>query len=231
MFNEQTTEFYKGKQLPVWKSPKYEESRAKAIEIIGKYDCIEEGDFWILMNTIKGGETMMYSGLIISHNGCLKINDEQTAENRFMPECVSLDKDGYKNSLVYTYCNPLQGIYEVGEVSSENCKNSYPYAMAYKRLFDRVVLKLCRLAYSGVYSDSEADEFTQRHEDAQASSTPITEEQIRKINALAEEKGSNIQDICKYFKVGSLDNMTAKDYGKCMAMLNAKKGAKNEGTS
>ena len=57
-----------------------------------------------------------------------------------------------------------------------------------------------------------------------------TEAQIRNINALAKEKGSDIAEICKYFNVGSLDNMTAADYGKCMAMLNAK-GAKNEATS
>ena len=227
MFGEKTSEYYKGRELPVWQSPKYKESRAKAMEIIDKYDCIEEGDFWILMNTIKGGETMMYSGLIISHNGCLKINDEQTAENRFKPDCVSLDKDGYRGSLVFTYCNENQGIYEVGEVSSENCKNSYPYAMAYKRLFDRVVLKLCRLAYSGVYSDSEADEFAQKYAEEPNDTTPITEEQIRKINALAKQKGSDIQAICKYFNVGSLNNMTASDYLKCMAMLNAK-GDKNE---
>lgn len=227
MFGEKTSEYYKGKELPVWQSPKYKESRAKAEEIIGKYECIEEGDFWILMNTIMNGEKMMYSGLIISHNGCLKINDEQTAENRFKPDCVSLDKEGYKGSLVFTYCNDKQGIYEVGEVSSENCKNSYPYAMAYKRLFDRVVLKLCRLAYSGVYSDSEADEFKQKYSEEPNDSTPITEEQIRKINALAKDKGSDIKAICKYFNVGSLNNMTASDYVKCMAMLNAK-GDKNE---
>lgn len=229
MFGEKTSEYYKGKELPVWQSPKYKESKAKAMEIIEKYDCIEEGDFWILMNTIKNGETMMYSGLIISHNGCLKINDEQTAENRFKPKCVSLDKEGYNKSLVFTYCNEEQGIYEVGEVSDKNCKNDYPYAMAYKRLFDRVVLKLCKLAYSGVYSDSEADEFKQRFDESP--NAPITEAQIRNINALAKEKGSDIQDICKYFNVGSLGSMTAADYEKCMAMLNAKKGKNDETTS
>ena len=61
----------------------------------------------------------------------------------------------------------------------------------------------------------------------QEANAPITESQIRKINALAKEKGSDIKEICKYFKVGSLNNMTASDYEKCMAMLNAK-GAKNE---
>lgn len=149
-----------GKEIPVWQSPKYEESKAKAIEIIksGKY-CVQESDFWILMNVTKS-DKMAYTGLIISHNGCLKIND--CLDSKFNPSCVTIDKEGYKGSLVYTYCNEEQGIYEVGEVSGNNCKNEYPYAMAYKRLFDRVVLKLSKLAYAGIYSDSEADEFTQR---------------------------------------------------------------------
>lgn len=150
------------KELPVWQSPKYIESKAKAIEIIesGKYGVLPS-DFWILMNATKSGK-MAYTGLIISHNGCLKINDR--LESKFNPACVTLDKEGYNNSLVYTYCNPEQGIYEVGEVSKGNCKNEYPYAMAYKRMFDRVVLKLSKLAYAGIYSDSEADEFAQQVE-------------------------------------------------------------------
>lgn len=149
-----------GGEIPVWQSPKYIESRAKAEEIIksGKY-AVQESDFWILMNATKNNK-MAYTGLIISHNGCLKIND--CLDSKFDPSCVSLDKEGYKGSLVYSYCNPDQGLYEVGEVSAANCKNEYPYAMAYKRLFDRVVLKLSKLAYAGIYSDSEADEFTQR---------------------------------------------------------------------
>ena len=39
---------------------------------------------------------MAYTGLIISHNGCLKINDH--LEDGFRPGCVVLDKDGYKDS-------------------------------------------------------------------------------------------------------------------------------------
>lgn len=64
----------------------------------------------------------------------------------------------------------------------------------------------------------------------QESNKPITETQIRNINALAKKKGSEIQAICEYFHVGSLNNMTAADYGKCMAMLNAK-GDKDEETA
>ena len=50
-------------------------------------------------------------------------------------------------------------MFEVGEVNNENCKNAYPYAMAFKRCFDRVVRKNSKLAFSGVYSEAEADEF------------------------------------------------------------------------
>ena len=37
--------------------------------------------------------------------------------------------------------------------------------MALKRLFDRVVLKLCKLAYSGIYADTESDEFEEDTEE------------------------------------------------------------------
>jgi len=65
----------------------------------------------------------------------------------------------------------------------------------------------------------------------QEANAPITEEQIRAIRKLAKEKGSEVKEICKYFNVKSLDYMTASDYGKCMAMLNAKKGASDEASS
>ena len=163
-FNEKRMEF----GLPVWESPKYDESKDKAIEIIeselGKKAGITSGDFWILMNKSKDGTTMIYSGLIISHNGCLKLNSVQEEKNQFKPSSLTIDKNGYKDSLVYTYINDEQAIYEVGEVSAVNCKNAYPYAMALKRAFDRVVLKITKLAFAGIYSDSEADEFKEQEE-------------------------------------------------------------------
>lgn len=160
-FGEKRTEWSvkQGKEVAVWQTPKYEESRAKAVEILdsGKYG-LKASDFWILMNETKSGK-MAYSGLIISHNGCLKINDALDPDSKFKPECVMENQDGWKGSLVMTYCCPEQGLYEVGEVSDRNCKNDYPYAMAFKRLFDRVVLKASKIAYAGIYSETEADEF------------------------------------------------------------------------
>ncbi len=209
-FSEKKTEYSPkhGRELPVWQSPKYLESKEKAVEIInsGKYG-VQESDFWILMNVTKS-EKMAYTGLIISHNGCLKINDH--LESKFDPSCVTVDKDGYKGSLVYTYCNKAQGIYEVGEVSANNCKNEYPYAMAYKRLFDRVVLKLSKLAYAGIYSDSEAEEFTQGLDGAEGEQ-PIANVQenpiscrcasCRKIIADGKKRSGepwSAEDIAKY---------------------------------
>lgn len=48
-----------------------------------------------------------------------------------------------------------------GEASPANNKNSYPVAMAEKRARDRVILKLL-VSHGALYSESEADEFTQR---------------------------------------------------------------------
>ena len=176
MFNEKKEEWSakQGKNIPVWQSDKYLESKDKANEIIksGKYG-LKEGDFWILMNETKSGK-MAYTGLIISHNGCLKINDALPAEQRFRPGCVSLDKEGYNGSLVYSYCCDEQGIFEVGEVNPKNCKIEYPYAMAFKRMMDRVVLKSSKLAYSGIYSEVEADEFKQDIDEPQEEQKKVT---------------------------------------------------------
>lgn len=144
-----------------WQSPKYIEATKKAIETLESEqykNVLTEADFWQLTGKTKSGN-IAYNGLIISHNGCLKINDSLPEEKRFKPSCISCEINGYGGTLVYTYINDAQGIYEVGEVSKSNCTNSYPYAMALKRCMDRVILKNSRLAYAGIYSDSEAEEF------------------------------------------------------------------------
>ena len=61
--------------------------------------------------------------------------------------------------------------------------------------------------------------------DSQKSVDMITKAQVKSIVALAEAKGSDLSDICDYFKVGKLEEMTAEEYGKCLNMLN-KKGDK-----
>ena len=104
MFNEKTVEHTKDGDKPVWQSPKYIAAKEKAIEAInsGKYG-LTEADFWILMNLTAKKDKMAYSGLIISHNGCLKINDHLDDKLKFKPQCVFENASGYRNSLVYTY--------------------------------------------------------------------------------------------------------------------------------
>ena len=192
------------KEIEVWQSPKYKTSKDKAIEMIssGKYD-LQESDFWILMNKTKT-EKMAYTGLIISHNGCLKINEK--LDNKVVPKCFQLDKEGYKGSLVYTYID--DDTYEVGEFNESNCKNSYPYAMAFKGCFDRVVLKKSKLAFSGIYSEVEADEFkeniTEQAKEIQNNQT----EQLKlefQLGEIIEKNNLDYDAICKMYKLKEND--------------------------
>lgn len=221
-FNEKKEEeFYdveakKVVKLPVWQSPKYLESKKKAIEILeaGKYG-VQESDFWILMNKTKAGK-MAYTGLIISHNGCLKVNDSLDGELRFNPACLTRTQNEYGQSLVYEYNNPSQGLYEVGEVSPKNCKNDYPFAMAFKRCFDRVVLKNSKLAYAGIYSDSEADEFKEKLDDGETDQKePFDEKLLEELTAL----GGTVELVAIHHKIG-VDDVTNEHI---QATINSKK--------
>ena len=237
-FGEKKTEYNAklGKEVEVIITPKYLEAKKKAIEIIesgvNHKLVLSEADFWILMNATKTGK-MAYTGLIISHNGCLKINDALQEDDRFKPSCMTLDKDGYNGSLVYTYSNDAQGIYEVGEVSAKNCTNAYPYAMALKRCMDRVILKSCKLAYSGIYSDSEAEEFknepkeetapseTKAKAKTKAPAADTTGSDIQaKLIKLCKDHGLNLNDICKQYKINR--NSTVEDIASAYYDLNNK---------
>lgn len=161
-FGEKAKENYKTKdgwtELEVWQTPRYLASKEKAIELIesGNYS-LDTGDFWILKN--QGGKKLCYTGLIISHNGCLKINDKLSPELKFKPSCVGFLRDAGEKDKVLSYINEEQGIYEFGEISVKNCTNDYPYAMLIKRLMDRVILKNSKVGFFGIYSESESDDF------------------------------------------------------------------------
>lgn len=219
-FGEKQEEYSvkQGRNIPVWVSPKYEQSKAAAIKIIEQYEDVKESDFWILMNETKSGK-MGYTGLIISHNGCLKINDSLKPEEQFRPDCLSIDKDGYKGSLVYSYCCPEQGIYEVGEVSDKNCKNAYPYAMALKRCFDRVVLKVSKLAYGGIYSESEADEFREPVEDVKKGRPQM----IKEITLLIAQKGYEESEVLAKIGVEKLADLETERMPGCIDWLKSLK--------
>ena len=226
MFGEKKTEYStkQGKEVSVWQSPKYLQSKEKALEAMKTYPFLNEGDFWILMNETKSGK-MAYTGLIISHNACLKINDNLPAADQFKPECVAENQSGYRDSLVYTYCSPEQGLFEVGEVNAKNCKNDYPYAMAFKRLFDRVVLKKCKLAFDGIYSDSEAEEFKEQPDEARFKHDPskITLETRDQILELAEETKTNLANVMKHYGVEVLADLTIEQGQDAIRLMASKK--------
>lgn len=228
MFNEQTEEYSskKGEKIPVWQHPKYVQAKKKAIELIEKKEYgLTEADFWILMNETKSGK-MQYTGLIISHNGCLKINDKLGQDKKFNPESVTVDKEGYDNTLVYTYINKEQGLYEVGEVSKVNCKNAYPNAMAFKRCFDRVVLKNSKLAYESIYSDSEGADINDQNNEKERAEEKINK---AKIDALKQSIVNNkIKDdvvalVLAGYDYAKIEDIEVKNYMNIVNDFKAKK--------
>lgn len=187
--------------VEVWQNPKYEEGYAKAVDLIdnGMYN-LTEGDFWILKTF--GKDYCQYAGLIISHNGCLKINDALPKDLKFVPSCVSWVKN-MTGDLVLQYQNDDQGILEFGEASIKNCKNSYPFAMVLKRLQDRVILKNSKIAFSGIMSEVESDEFKAPEKRKKGM---ITDEQIEKL----VELGCDLSKVAIAFKADDITKLTEK---------------------
>ena len=59
--------------------------------------------------------------------------------------------------------NHSETTWTTGEASPQNCFNKHIFAMAEKRLKDRLTLTLIGACQEGVYSDSEADDFSKNH--------------------------------------------------------------------
>ena len=217
MFNERTTEYStkRGEEIPVWQSTKYIQAKKKALELIEKKDYgLTEADFWILMNETKTGK-MQYTGLIISHNGCLKINDSLEDKKKFNPKSITVDKEGYGDTLVYTYINEEQGLYEVGEVNKNNCKNTYPYAMASKRCFDRVVLKNSKLAYDSIYSDSEGADISKENQEKEEAEEKIDTTKVEALKkAISKYKISDeiVSLILAGYNYKKIEDIEMKNY-------------------
>ena len=194
-FGEKTAVKIKGKTYSVTQTAKYLKSKQKACELIesGKYN-LETSDFWILQNTYN--DTMLYSGLIITHTGCLKINDALPPAQKFNPRCAGEPfYSDYSKGLVINYVD--DEIRVSAEVSGTNCKNGYPYAMLDKRLFDRVVLLKSKISYAGIYSEAESEDFSQKddemfdqHFDPETGELLVSDESvpIRKVTEKGKEK-------------------------------------------
>jgi|TARA_Y100000015_G_scaffold32798_1_gene32701 hypothetical protein len=120
----------------------------KIKELAQKYD-LSKDDFWEL----KRGTKSMW---IITHDACEKIAAKENIQfgaptiYRDSNQDVAIVGDAKRGNKV---------IWSTGEASPKNCKAPYMFAMAEKRLKDRLILKLINAYEYGIYSDSEADNF------------------------------------------------------------------------
>ena len=120
----------------------------KIKELAQKYN-LSKDDFWEL----KRGTRSMW---IITHDACEKIAAKENIQfgaptiYRDTNQDVAIVGDAKRGNKV---------IWSTGEASPKNCKAPYMFAMAEKRLKDRLVLKLIDAYQYQIYSDSEADNF------------------------------------------------------------------------
>jgi hypothetical protein len=120
----------------------------KIKELAQKYN-LSKDDFWEL----KRGTRSMW---IITHDACEKIAAKENIQfgaptiYRDSNQDVAIVGDAKRGNKV---------IWSTGEASPKNCKAPYMFAMAEKRLKDRLILKLINAYEYGIYSDSEADNF------------------------------------------------------------------------
>mgnify|MGYP003148301816 CR=1 FL=1 len=118
-------------------------------ELAKKYN-LGKDDFWELAR----GSTKKW---ILTHDAVEKI---ATTEGIIFhaPEIFS-GEDNTSVAMVGSAELRKNKIWTTGEASSHNCKNPYFWAMAEKRLKDRLTLKLINAYEYGIYSEDEADAF------------------------------------------------------------------------
>ena len=122
----------------------------------------DNGDFWEL----KRGNRSMW---IITHAACEKIAAMPDEKGRIIrvtekPEIVKAGESGLNGKEVVVHLTvalvdqngaPIETCYSFGEANESNCKIPYAWSMAYKRAFDRGVMKLRGLSALGAYSTEE----------------------------------------------------------------------------
>ena len=161
-FGEKPQEYVKGQPHNTYQTLKYKETKKRVEEMLdsGIYKGLNDSHFWILMHLNKSSDQVSYDGLIISHDGMKIINDSLPEEKKVKAGCFSMPiMSEYKKDCMYMYYQDEETI-EFGEISTENCQNAYPYAMLFKRTYDRVVKDKAKMY--GVYSEEEADEFSRK---------------------------------------------------------------------
>ena len=121
----------------------------KIKELAEKYQ-LSQNDFWFHTQSKQW---------IITHDACMKIAYKENIQ--FGSPTVFRDS----NSDVAMIGDAKRGNkieWSTGEASPKNCKMSYPFAMAEKRLKDRLILKLINAYEYGISSEVEADIYSEK---------------------------------------------------------------------
>ena len=134
-------------------------------DLIKTYN-LSKDDFW----------THRQSGnLIITHKACEKIARQEKIVFD-MPKILSSE-----NNNVAILCSATWGDtteWSIGEASPKTSFNIYYFAMAEKRVKDRLILKLIGV-YGDVYSEDESDEFRRNNQ-----STPNVQQDTSGMNTI-----------------------------------------------
>jgi hypothetical protein len=117
-------------------------------ELAQKYNLTKD-DFW----EVRQG-TGKYA---ITHDACERISDRENITFKKPEMFVDISKDSV--AMVGTARKGDVEIWATGEASPANCPNKYKFAMAEKRLKDRLTLKIINAYEYGIYSDTEAEQF------------------------------------------------------------------------
>jgi hypothetical protein len=115
-------------------------------QLAEKYE-LKKDDFW---------QHKQSGSWILTHDACQKIANK--ANIQFGAPTVFRDD----NSNVAFVGDAKRGntvAWSTGEAGPKNCRMAYPFAMAEKRLKDRLTLKLINAYEYGIYSEVEADSF------------------------------------------------------------------------
>jgi len=123
----------------------------KITDLQKKYNLAKD-DSWELK---RGGK----SALILTHDACEKIAYKEGIEF-IKPSYTDIHRDNDGGVAIIGSAKLGDSeVWTVGEASPKNCKMPYNWAMAEKRLKDRLTLKLINAYEYGVYSEVEADDF------------------------------------------------------------------------
>ena len=158
-------------------------------ELAKKYN-LSGSDFWEL--------PMKKGTWILSHDACEKIADIE----KITFEYPEIHNGTNSVAMIGKATKADKTIWSTGEANPQNCKNQYMWAMAEKRLKDRLTLKLINAYEYGIYSEEEADDFKKGTKAKGNNNTTIgpKEKQFltKAITELEPEEGNKLNQWMKY---------------------------------